>query len=111
MKKTTFIDIFAGVGGFMCGMSVAGAKCVFSNEFDKYAAETYATWYGGKHLNTEDIKSLNVKDNIPRHDILCAGFPCQPFSKSGEQLGRSCPKDGDLFSLTVDILKSKKPRY
>jgi len=116
-KDFTFIDLFAGIGGFRSGMSLAGAHHLFANERDKYAAETYKAWYGEKNLNTEDINSLSLKDKIPRHDILCAGFPCQPFSIAGVSKKNSLGRDhgfkdrdqGNLFFKIMDIVDKLDP--
>ena len=78
-----FIDLFAGIGGFRCALTLLGGKCVFTNEWDKYASITYKSWFGDNDVNSEDIRKLNYRDAIPDHDILCAGFPCQPFSIAG----------------------------
>ena len=85
-KKFKFIDLFAGIGGFRSGMTYLGGDCVFTNEWDKFAAETYSSWYKDNEVSMEDIRLFNFEE-IPDHDILCAGFPCQPFSKSGAQKG------------------------
>ena len=107
-----FIDLYAGLGGFHLALSQLRHKCVFASELDPELQKRYTE---NHHIECKgDIREYIAEGECrieEDFDILCAGFPCQPFSKSGEQLGRSCPKDGDLFSLTVDILKSKKPRY
>ena len=64
-------------------MTRLGGKSVFSNEWDKYAVKTYRTWYQDADINTSDINELDIQKEIPDHDILCAGFPCQPFSIAG----------------------------
>ena len=112
-----FIDLFAGIGGFRSAMTSLGGECVFSNEWDKYAAKTYQAWYRDVGINTTDINELDIKKEIPDHDILCAGFPCQPFSIAGvskkKSLGRlhgfSDQKDGNLFYRILDIVKEKRP--
>ena len=81
-----FIDLFAGIGGFHKALHELGHECVFASELDPVLRETYKlNW--GKDINIHgDIRKI-VKDNlelIPEHDILCAGFPCQPFSKAGK---------------------------
>ena len=113
----TFIDLFAGIGGFHIGMSVNGGECVFANEWDKYSAQTYKAWTKTDHLNTEDIRTLNYKTDIPKHDVLCAGFPCQPFSIAGvskkNSLGRKHGfldlEQGNLFFAICDIIAAKRP--
>ena len=112
-----FIDLFAGIGGFRCGMTAAGGRCVFTSEWDKYAATTYQAWYGDKHIHTGDIRNISIEDEIPDHDILCAGFPCQPFSLAGvskkNSLGRAHgfedAKQGNLFFMIMDIVDKKRP--
>jgi DNA (cytosine-5)-methyltransferase 1 len=112
-----FIDLFAGIGGFRSAMTSLGGECVFSNEWDKYAVKTYQAWYRDADINTLDINELAIKKEIPDHDILCAGFPCQPFSIAGvskkNSLGRlhgfSDQKDGNLFYRILDIVKEKRP--
>ncbi len=107
-----FIDLFAGLGGFHKALHELGHECVFVSELDPVLRETYKlNW--GKHINIHgDIRKI-VKDNIdliPEHDILCAGFPCQPFSKAGKQLGREDER-GTLFDEIIKILEIKKPKY
>lgn len=79
-----FIDLFAGIGGFRQALESYGAKCVFSSEWDLSAQETYEQNYG--EIPSGDITKIDER-LIPTHDILCAGFPCQPFSISGKQMG------------------------
>src|SRR5688572_19553747 len=75
-----FIDLFAGIGGLRIGMERAGGRSVFSCEWDKHSQKTYAKWFG--ETPAGDIRKLNTAD-IPDHDVLAAGFPCQPFSIAG----------------------------
>lgn len=111
-----FIDLFAGIGGFRSGLTAAGGDCVFTSEWDKYAAKTYQAWYGDDDVFTGDIRELNPVD-IPDHDVLCAGFPCQPFSLAGvskkNSLGRAHgfedAKQGNLFFTIMDIVDKKRP--
>lgn len=107
-----FIDLFAGLGGFHKALHELGHECVFASELNPALRELYKkNW--GKDINIHgDIKKI-VKDDvqfIPDHDILCAGFPCQPFSKAGKQLGRKDDR-GTLFDEIVKILEEKKPKY
>jgi len=112
-----FIDLFAGIGGFRCALTVAGGKCVFTSEWDKYAAITYKSWYGDEDVYSGDIREIDAKKMIPNHDILCAGFPCQPFSLAGvskkNSLGRAHgfkdDKQGNLFFKIMDIVDAKRP--
>lgn len=101
----TFIDLFAGIGGFRIALESFGAKCVYSNEWDKYAQETYKMNFGV--VPEGDITQVDEK-NIPDHDILCAGFPCQAFSISGKQQGFEDSR-GTLFFDVARIVKEKKP--
>ncbi len=104
----TFIDLFAGIGGFHQAMSSLGGKCVLASEIDSFAIETYMKNYGidSAHDVTE------IKNNqIPDHDVLCAGFPCQTFSKAGRQEGFADEIKGTLFFQIVRILKEKQPKF
>jgi len=114
-KQLTFIDLFAGIGGTRIAFEKAGCKCVFSSEWDKFAQQTYEANFGEKPKgNIREIPS----SEIPDHDILVAGFPCQPFSISGvskkKALGRphgfEDPTQGTLFFEIKRILKDKKPK-
>jgi DNA (cytosine-5)-methyltransferase 1 len=110
-----FIDLFAGIGGFRLAFQNLGGHCVFSDEWNKYARKTYEANFG--EVPFGDITELN-ENNIPDHDILIAGFPCQPFSIAGvskkNALGRAHGfKDetqGTLFFDIVRILERKKPK-
>jgi DNA (cytosine-5)-methyltransferase 1 len=102
-----FIDLFAGIGGFHLALKKLGHECVFACEIDKTLADLYEKNYGIKPEG--DIKKVNV-ENIPSHDILCAGFPCQPFSKAGKMLGAE-HYYGDLFEEILKILNAKKPTF
>lgn len=102
----TFIDLFAGIGGFRLGMEQAGAKCVFSSEIDKFAQKTYQENFGETSFG--DITKISTKD-IPDHDILCAGFPCQSFSIAGKRLGFEDTR-GTMFFEIARILKEKQPK-
>ena len=79
-----FIDLFAGIGGFRIALEEYGAKCVFSSEWDKEAQVTYKENF--RDIPHGDITKIKEQD-IPKHDIICAGFPCQAFSISGKQRG------------------------
>lgn len=114
-EQPKFIDLFAGIGGFHLGMKQAGAKCVFASEWDANARLTYESNF--KHLEPELFKFGNFAgditkvhpDHIPDFDILCGGFPCQPFSNAGFKKGFS-DKRGNLFFQIAKIIKSKKPK-
>ena len=104
----TFIDLFAGIGGFRLAMQANGGECVFSSEWDKDAKQTYYENYG--EVPFGDITKDEVKAFIPEHfDVLCAGFPCQPFSNAGLKKGIEDTR-GTLFFHIAEILKTRKPK-
>ena len=102
-----FIDLFAGVGGFRLGAEKHGHECVFSSEIDKFACDTYEANFGERPHG--DITKVDPED-IPDHDLLCAGFPCQPWSVAGKKKGMDDPR-GRVFDVIPRILKAKKPEY
>lgn len=106
-NKLKFIDLFAGIGGIRKGFEDSNTECVFSSEWDKYASKTYEANYG--EIPFGDITKINEKD-IPDHDILLAGFPCQPFSHIGKREGFTHETQGTLFFDVLRILKEKKPK-
>jgi DNA (cytosine-5)-methyltransferase 1 len=115
MKKPTFIDLFAGIGGFHLAFHNLGAECVFASEWDEAARLTYEINFAKispklfKNGNfAEDITAVNKK-NIPDFDILCAGFPCQPFSQAGFKKGFSDIR-GTLFFDIAEIIRIKQPK-
>lgn len=108
MKKLKFIDLFAGLGGFHLALHELGHKCVFASELNNELRELYSKNH--KTSIEGDINLVNVK-TIPSHDILCAGFPCQPFSKAGARLGLEDPRNGNLFYKIVEILNYHKPEF
>ena len=101
-----FIDLFAGIGGFRIALERIGAKCVFSSEWDKYAVQTYVANFGEQPCG--DISKISTSQ-IPDCDILCAGFPCQPFSSIGKREGFQHKTQGTLFYEIIKILQDKKP--
>ena len=105
-SKFTFIDLFAGIGGMRLGFQQAGGTCVFSSEFEKNAQATYCDNYGDYPFG--DITKISVKD-IPDHDVLVAGFPCQPFSHAGLKKGIDDTR-GTLFHNIASILEEKQPK-
>jgi len=105
-ELNTFIDLFAGIGGFRIALESAGLKCVFTSEWDKHAQETYYENFGENPVG--DITKINETD-IPEHDVLCAGFPCQAFSISGKQKGFEDAR-GTLFFDVARIIKKRKPK-
>ena len=106
--KFTFIDLFAGIGGFRIAMQNLGGKCVFSSEWDTQAQKTYLLNYG--EVPFGDITKESTKSFIPDDfDILCAGFPCQAFSLAGKRLGFEETR-GTLFFDVAEILRRKRPK-
>ena len=110
----TFIDLFAGIGGLRQGLERVGGRCLFSCEWDRYAQKTYKAWYG--ELPHGDIRNLHASI-IPDHDILAAGFPCQPFSIAGVSKKKSLGRDhgfldktqGTLFFYLATLIGLKRP--
>lgn len=114
-EQYTFIDLFAGIGGMHIAYSSAGARCVYSNEWNKYSQQTY---YANFEIQPDGDITKVAADDIPDHDILVAGFPCQPFSIAGvskkQSLGRATgfedKTQGTLFFDICRILKAKRPK-
>lgn len=96
----TFIDLFAGIGGFRIAFQETGGKCIFSSEWDKYAQKTYEANFG--EIPYGDIRNI-VKSEIPDHDVLCAGFPCQPFSLAGVSKKKSLGRKHGFEDETQDF--------
>ena len=105
-KKLKFIDLFCGMGGFRIAFEKNGCKCVFSSDIDKYARKTYKMNFG--EYPCGDITKISSSE-IPDFDILCAGFPCQPFSIAGRRLGFEDDTQGTLFFDVARIIKEKQP--
>ncbi|MBE6413342.1 MAG: DNA cytosine methyltransferase [Verrucomicrobiaceae bacterium] len=103
--KFKFIDLFCGLGGFRIAFEKLGGECVFSSDIDKHVQKIYKLNFG--EFPHGDITKIDAKD-IPSHDILCAGFPCQPFSMAGRRLGFKDTR-GTLFFDVARILKEKQP--
>lgn len=129
-SEFTFIDLFAGIGGIRKGFEEAGGRCVFTSEYDKYAVRTYLANFHCDHRVQGDIREITQPDgldkkesyqfiqkSIPDHDVLLAGFPCQPFSIAGvskkNSLGRAhgfeCDTQGTLFFDVARIIEAKQP--
>ena len=101
-----FIDLFAGIGGFRIGLERLGGRCVFSSEIDKHARATYERNFGERPAG--DITKIDAAD-VPDHEVLCGGFPCQPFSVSGKQLGFEDTR-GTLFFEVMRLVSVKEPK-
>lgn len=118
-NKFTFIDLFAGIGGFHLAMHRLGGECVFASEIDDFARQTYEANYRKispklfeNNLFNKDIRTITPK-NLPDFDILCAGFPCQPFSQAGFKRGfadNHNSERGNLFFNIVEIIEAKQPK-
>jgi DNA (cytosine-5)-methyltransferase 1 len=106
----TFIDLFAGIGGFRKGMEAHNHKCVLSCEIDSNARKSYAAIHNEKLDFPNDVTKLVEKKQLPKQfDILCAGFPCQPFSRAGRREGFTNDKSGNLFFSVMDIIDNTNP--
>ena len=117
MKSFTFIDLFAGIGGIRLGFESIGGKCVFTSEWNEWSKKTYQANFGHDELFIGDIVPYPANE-IPDHDVLLAGFPCQPFSIAGiskkNALGRphgfECTTQGTLFFDVARIIAAKRPK-
>lgn len=103
-----FIDLFSGLGGFHVGLAKHGHECVFSCEIDQNLRDLYKINH--KITPHADIRTVK-EENIPEHEILCAGFPCQPFSLAGKKKGAKCPESGKLIDHVLRIVKYHQPNY
>ena len=118
LRHFTFIDLFAGIGGMRLGLEAAGGRCVFTSEWNTFSRQTYRANFedGSEHPFGGDITTIDPED-VPDHDVLVGGFPCQPFSIAGvskkNALGRphgfECKEQGNLFFNVADILKARRP--
>lgn len=117
MNNFTFIDLFAGIGGIRLGFEFIGGKCVFTSEWNEYSKKTYQANFGEEEHFIGDIVTYPA-DKIPDHDVLLAGFPCQPFSIAGvskkNALGRphgfECTTQGTLFFDVARVIAAKRPK-
>lgn len=107
MTSFKIVELFAGIGGFRAGLEELGGECVFASEIDKFAKQSYAALYGDEHLH-DDITQIHEKD-VPDHDILVGGTPCQSFSVAGKRLGFEDTR-GTLFFDVARIAKEKQPK-
>lgn len=117
--RFSFIDLFAGIGGTRLGFEAHGGECVFTSEWNKFSKKTYLANFPDSvgHASADDITAVDAKD-VPDHDVLLAGFPCQPFSIAGVSKknalghphGFECTTQGTLFFDVARIIAEKKPR-
>lgn len=112
-----FIDLFAGMGGFHIALKRLGHECVLVSEIDEKLREVYRKNFDPSPHGSDpsfpilgDIRKIHL-DDVPEHEILCAGFPCQPFSKAGAQQGLECPRWGDLFDFVIRVIGHRRPNY
>lgn len=115
-----FIDLFAGIGGFHLAFHDLGAECVFASEIDQHARKTYETnikkispeLFESGNFNDDILKIIDPATQVPDFDVLCAGFPCQPFSQAGYKRGFSENLDsrGNMFFRICDIIRAKRPK-
>jgi len=120
LKKAnfSFIDLFAGIGGFHLGLQKVGGECLYASEWDKYAASTYKSWYPNTPVDSRDIRKIDISREIPKHDVLAGGFPCQPFSLAGVSKKNSMgmkhgfddAQQGNLFVQICKIVKIHQPK-
>jgi DNA (cytosine-5)-methyltransferase 1 len=103
-----FVDLFAGIGGFHAALSAAGGECVYAVEIDSAAAAVYQRNWGIDPLGDITLDAGDDVMRVPKHDVLCAGFPCQPFSKSGAQRGMDETR-GTLYWNILRIIEARKP--
>jgi DNA (cytosine-5)-methyltransferase 1 len=104
------IELFAGIGGFRLGMQGAGIETIWANDINELACQVYRSNFGEDAIVCADITQIPLSE-IPDHDLLTAGFPCQPFSPAGKKLGVRDRTRGTLFETIVEILAEKQPQY
>ena len=111
MTKLKFIDLFAGLGGFHIGLQRLGHKCVYACEIDKHLNKIYRENFDLNYVD-HDVAKADLKEiKKLEYDLLCAGFPCQPFSKAGTQSGFDHKIAGNMFSYIMKFIKEHKPKY
>ncbi|MCG3773613.1 MAG: Modification methylase HhaI [Nitrospira sp.] len=110
MRVLKFVDLFAGIGGFHVALSNLEHRCVFASEIDPVLRGVYQDNFPDMRERLVGDLTLH-KEQVPKHDVLCAGFPCQPFSKSGRQLGAADKTRGTLFRDILDVLAHRRPRF
>ena len=114
----SFIDLFAGIGGFHLGLEKIGGECVYASEWDKHSASTYKTWHPSTPIDSRDIRKIDIRRDIPKHDVLAGGFPCQPFSLAGVSKKNSMGlkhgfedlEQGNLFFQICRIIRIHQPK-
>jgi len=114
----SFIDLFAGIGGFHLGLEKIGGECIYASEWDKYSVSTYQSWHPDTPIDSRDIRKIDIRRDIPKHDVLAGGFPCQPFSLAGVSKKNSMGlkhgfddlKQGNLFLQICKIIKIHQPK-
>lgn len=108
IHKKRFVDLFAGLGGFHVGLANAGLKCELACELDPELRDIYEKNFAIAPKG--DIREIR-EANVPDHEVLCAGFPCQPFSRAGKKKGTECPASGKLIDDVFRIIQHKRPEY
>ena len=109
-NKLKAIELFAGIGGFRLGMKAANIDTIWANDISELCCQVYQSNFGNSSIVLDDINTINLSE-IPEHDILTAGFPCQPFSQAGKKMGIRDRVRGTLFERIVEIIQAKKPKY
>ncbi len=109
-NKLKAIELFAGIGGFRLGMKAANIETIWANDISQLCHQVYQSNFGNSSIILDDINQIN-SSKIPDHDILTAGFPCQPFSQAGKKMGIRDRVRGTLFERIVEIIQAKKPKY
>lgn len=109
-KKQTAVELFAGIGGFHLGLEASQIQTIWANDINELCCQVYQSNFGKNSIVLGDIQNINISD-IPDHDLLTAGFPCQPFSSAGKKLGIRDQVRGTLFERIIEIIDTKKPQY
>lgn len=109
MNKLKYIDLFCGTGAFSYVLDKNNCECVFANDFDNNSEIIYKKNFNNHNFIKKDLNEINVKD-IPKHDLLCGGFPCQPFSIAGEKKGFNDSRSNVFFKI-LEILEHHKPNF
>jgi site-specific DNA-cytosine methylase len=109
-QELTAIELFAGIGGFRLGLENANIQTIWANDINELSCKVYKSNFGKDSIVLGDIKDISLSD-IPNHNLLTAGFPCQPFSPAGKKLEIRDSVRGTLFERIVQIIDAKKPQY